>query len=461
MKTPDIVPPDRAPASAKPLSLAEFARLMTPAGPFEPAPHLAVAVSGGSDSLALCLLADRWARRRKGRVTALTVEHGLRQESPAEAHQVASWLKARGIAHCTLPWRGQKPKSGVQAAARAARIARLAAWCARYHVLHLLSGHQLEDQAVTVLLRLSAGSGGDGLAAMPLVHDLETPCGRSVRLIRPLLSVPECRLKAVLRVSAQAWIDDPSNRSSAYARTRLAVALETLGGEGMTAARLARTARRAGQDRAALDIACGELLARAAAAHPAGFFRLDWGAWQSAPQAVSLRVLDRLVASVGARRFGARLERVERLSEQLRAGYPKRGATLGGCRILPYRGMLLICREPGAVADPVTMQPGERLVWDNRFRATLPRRAEIKGSCTLGRLGTEGISQLRRTIADSGPALDQIPPPARPALPAFRDLDGLLAVPHLNYVRSAAERGFQAELFAAEKRGGNVFGPVA
>ena len=461
MKTPDIVAPDRAPASAKSLSQAEFARLMTPAGPFEPAPHLAVAVSGGSDSLALCLLAERWARRRKGRVTALTVEHGLRQESPAEARQVARWLKARGIAHRTLLWRGPKPKSGVQAAARAARLTRLTAWCVRHHVLHLLSGHQLEDQAATVLLRLSAGSGGDGLAAMPLVQDLKAPDGRAVRLIRPLLSVPACRLQALLRDSAQAWIDDPSNRSSAYARTRLAVALESLGGEGMTASRLARTARRAGQDRAALDIACAELLARAAAPHPAGFFRLDWNAWQGAPQAVSLRALDRLVASVGARRFGARLERVERLAQQLRSGYPKRAATLGGCRILPYRGMLLICREPGAVAHPVTMQPGERLVWDNRFRAALPRRAEIRGSCTLGRLGTEGISQLRRTMADGAPELAKIPPPARPALPAFRDLDGLLAVPHLNYVRSTAERGFQAESFAMEKRGGSVFGPLA
>ena len=461
MKTPHIVPPECAPLSAKLLSHTEFSHLMAQAGPFEPAPHVAVAVSGGSDSLALCLLAAAWARRRRGRVTALTVEHGLRPESAAEAAQVARWLKARGIAHCLLPWRGEKPKSGVQAAARTARLARLAKWCARHHVLHLLSGHQLEDKASTVLLRLSAGSGGTGLAAMPLVQDLEAEDGSAVRLIRPLLSVPECRLKAVLRDNAQAWLDDPSNRNPAYARTRLAAALETLSGEGMTAPRLARTARRAGQDRAALDTTCGELLVRAATPHPAGFFRLDWSAWRGAADAASLRLLGRLVATVGARPFGARLERLERLFEQLRTTYPTRAATLGGCRIVPYRGRLLICREPAAVGEALTMNPGDKRVWDNRFRAVVPRLAEFRGKCTLARLGSEGITQLRRVMADGETALKNIPAPARPALPAFRDLDGLLAVPHLNYVRSPAERGFQAEFYPVENPGGNVFGPIA
>ena len=461
MKPPLIVPPDRTSDSAAPVGQAEFNRLMVPAGPFEPAPHLAVAVSGGSDSLALCVLADRWARRRNGHVTALTVEHGLRPESSAEARQVARWLKARGIAHVTLPWRGPKPTHGVQAAARRARRARLAGWCARHHVLHLLSGHQLEDQAATVLLRLSAGSGGDGLAGMPLVQDLDTPNGSAVRLLRPLLAVPEGRLEAVLRARAQAWIDDPSNRNTAYARTRLAAALEMLGGEGMTASRLARTARRAGEDRAALDFACGELLARAAAPHPAGFFQLDWAVWRDAPQAVSLRVLLRLVASIGGRRFGARLERAERLCEQLRSGSPERAATLGGCRIVPLRGMLLICRESGVVADAVSIEPGDRLMWDNRFCASLSRRAKFKRVCTLGRLGSDGISQLRRTKSGSVRALERIPAPARPALPAFRDLDGLLAVPHLSFNKSPDARGFQVQFYPAENRGGNLFGPLA
>lgn len=459
MTSPRVVHPSGKDAG-KALGPAEFARLMAPAGPFEPAPHLAIAVSGGADSMALTLLADAWARRRKGRVTALTVDHRLRPESSAEAGQVGRWLRRRGIAHKVLTWRGDKPTTGVQAAARAARMKLLAEWCARHHVLHLLSGHQLEDQAGTLILRLSAGSGGDGLAAMPLVQDLAGPGGASVRLVRPLLSIPGARLRTVLHGRGQAWADDPSNRKPAYARTGLVAALEELAPDGLAAQRLARTARRAGQDRAALERACGEALARFVAPHPAGYFDLDWAPWRNLPEAISLRVLNRLLASAGARDFGPRLARLERLWRELSDAYPKRAATLAGCRIVPHRGGLLICREPAAARERVALRSGDTRQWDRRFTVALGRGAEFNGKCTVGRLGSEGISTLRRQLTDEGAALARIPVPVRPSLPAFRDLDGVLAVPHLNYARSGAERRFQAAFCPVGSVGGGVFGPV-
>ncbi len=98
---------------------------------------------------------------------------------------------------------------------------------------------------------------------------------------------------------------------------------------------------------------------------------------------------------------------------------------------MPRHGNLLICREPGVVEPTLEMMPGERRLWDNRFQVRLPHLANIRGQCTLGKLGLEGIASLRQVMTDGGEAMEVIPPPARPALPAFRDLDGLLAVPHL------------------------------
>ena len=93
-----------APAeAAAPLGAAEFAALMARLAPFEHRPRLAVAVSGGADSLALALLAQAWAVASGGTLTALTVDHRLRAASAAEAAQVAAWLGARGIAHRILP----------------------------------------------------------------------------------------------------------------------------------------------------------------------------------------------------------------------------------------------------------------------------------------------------------------------------------------------------------------------
>jgi tRNA(Ile)-lysidine synthase len=129
-------------------------------------------VSGGPDSLALAILADRWARARGGEAWALIVDHGLRPESAAEAATVGGWLAARGIPHAVLPWPGEKPTTGIQEAARAARYRLLADWCAAHGCLHLLTAHHRDDQAETYLIRHRAGSFVDGLAGMSVVREL-------------------------------------------------------------------------------------------------------------------------------------------------------------------------------------------------------------------------------------------------------------------------------------------------
>ncbi|MEX2647596.1 MAG: tRNA lysidine(34) synthetase TilS, partial [Alphaproteobacteria bacterium] len=166
---------------ARPLGEAEFAGLMEACGPFEHSPLVAVATSGGADSLALALLAHDWAVRRGGRAIGLVVDHALRRESATEAAEVAAWLGAAGIEPVVLRWHGPKPCGGVQAAARGARYALLESWCRDAGVLHLLLGHQRDDQAETVLMRRRRRA-GPGLAGM--APTVET---RDVRVTRPLL----------------------------------------------------------------------------------------------------------------------------------------------------------------------------------------------------------------------------------------------------------------------------------
>ncbi len=249
----------------------DFARLMAPLGPFEARPQLAVAVSGGADSLALALLAERWARARGGRIVALTVDHGLRRESAGEAAAVARWMKRRGIAHRILVWRGAKPGAGIQAAARAARYRLLEDWCAARArargIVHLLLGHQREDQAETLLLRLERGSAAYGLAAMPAIT--ERP---GVRLLRPLLAVPRAALADFLRREGQAWIDDPSNRDRRYRRVHMRAAL---GGDSALSKRIADSAAELGRTRAALEAGVADCLVRAVTLHPEAFASLD------------------------------------------------------------------------------------------------------------------------------------------------------------------------------------------
>src|SRR5437763_791231 len=198
---------------AAPLTLGELSAALAAIGGFEAKPLIAVAVSGGPDSLALAILADRWAREHGGQLVALTVDHRLRRESADEVRTVGGWLAARGLAHHALVWTDPKPASGIQEAARAARYRLLAGWCREQGCLHLLTAHHREDQAETYLIRGRAGSGVDGLAGMSAVREMA-----GVRLVRPLLAVPKARLVARLAAERQAFLSDPSNRNPAVER---------------------------------------------------------------------------------------------------------------------------------------------------------------------------------------------------------------------------------------------------
>lgn len=419
----------RAPKNRTELGLDRetFAGLMTRLGPFEPEAHLAVAVSGGADSLALALLLQDWTRTQGHRLTALVVDHGLRAESAAEARRTVRVLKQNDVAARLLRFQGAKPRANVQAAARAARYALLTDWCARRGVLHLVLGHHRDDQAETLLLRLGRGSGLDGLAGMSPVVELP-----DVRLLRPLLDVPRVALEAILRSRGVTWIDDPSNRDRAHGRVRIRQLKGVLAGEGLTAARLAAAAGHLARARAGLEAAVNDLLALAAKPDPAGFLWLDPALWAGAPQEVRLRALARALQMVGGADYAPRLASLMGLEARMLAGL-KRGATLGGCRVLPRKGRLLLVREVAA-ARPVTVEPGQRLRWDGRFEIRLgrPKSALSGRELVVGPLGSTGWTALRDRAAACRAA---IPPAAGPAIPALFDRRGLREVPLLGYRR--------------------------
>jgi tRNA(Ile)-lysidine synthase len=390
------------------LTPANFAELMAALGPFENSPLLAVAVSGGADSMALLLLADQWARARGGVAVGLTVDHRLRPESGREACQVGVWLAARGIPHHILAWTDSSDRPGLQARARAARYRLLGDWCRDHHALHLLLAHHREDQAETLLLRLARGSGVDGLAAMSAIGD-RLPG----QILRPLLSVPKAMLQATLDDLGQDWITDPSNQADRFARVRWR---RILAAEPIDTARLALTAGRMGRARQALERDCALLAA--------GYAWLDSAKLTAAPDEIALRLLAALCRCIGGGCFPPRLALLERLHAALATGAIRR-RTLAGCLFAPWGDRLLVHREARALPPPLLLQPGVPALWDNRYRVTL--RGPNPVSC--GALGQQGARTCAPLVDGHG-----IPRPIWPSLPAIMDKHGILAVPPLGYI---------------------------
>lgn len=328
--------------------------------PFERAPHIAVAVSGGADSMALAILTDMWVRENGGAVTALIIDHGLRSEAAAEARLTVRRLENRGIPSQVLKWQGAKPVSGVQAAARHARYSLLDTWCRENGVLHLAVAHHADDQAETFLMRLKRGSGPDGLAAMQPVREL-----RSCRLLRPLLGFPKARLVATLRAKGLDWVEDPSNRNEKYARTAVRAALSEAGRDSealiIASGRFARARR-------ALEATTADWLARNADLHPAGYLKLATGAWRAADEEIRLRILARAARSIGGKAFVPDIRALERLASKLEDGI---GATLGGARFDPEEDEIGIYREARNLPVPFVLRAGHNR-WDDRFTLSVP-----------------------------------------------------------------------------------------
>src|SRR6185295_1697765 len=199
-----------------------------------PAAGVALAVSGGSDSTALMVLFAQWlaqSGQSPADTIVLTVDHGLRQQSRAEAEWVAQMAAGLGFRHAILPWAGAKPKTGVQAAARAARYRLLAEFMGGTGLGVLMTAHTAYDQAETLLMRLARGSGLDGLAAMAPTAPLESAtCGRGgkIVLVRPLLDVAKASLKAALVARGVPWLEDESNAALVFERSRWRAAGATL-----------------------------------------------------------------------------------------------------------------------------------------------------------------------------------------------------------------------------------------
>jgi tRNA(Ile)-lysidine synthase len=259
-------------------------------------------VSGGPDSTALLYLLARWrAGLKKGpKLLACTVDHRLRKESAAEASAVAKLARKLKVPHRIVQWRGRKPANGLQQAARLARYRLLADTAASSKARHILTAHTLDDQAETVLIRLTRGSGLTGLSAMARIAPLPVDPAKEIVLVRPFLSLRKARLFATLKRAGIGFADDPSNRNVKFTRVRLRDAASLLESEGLSAQRLSLFAQRVRRADAAIEamveaafrtLRIGKAKAGVSFATPELL---------ALPEEVVLRMLGRTIAAAGS-----------------------------------------------------------------------------------------------------------------------------------------------------------------
>ena len=413
---------------------------------------VALAVSGGADSMAMMHLVAGWARTAAhaglpdgvAPVLVLTVDHGLRPESADEAAFVAAEAGALGFAHVTLRWDGAKPKSGIQEAARDARYELICAHVGAEDLpqpRQVLLAHHQDDQAETFLMRLSRGSGVDGLSGMRrserrvwlrLGHPVQE---RAVEFCRPFLDMPGKRLRASLTAVGGHYRDDPSNRDTRHERVRVRAAGAAWATLGLTPAGLATSARRLASARMALRAAQAELAQSAVDLHDGVWGSIDAEALTDAPGDVALRLLGAVIAAFGGQRSPAGLAQLEALLDCLKqtesCAQTLAGAVIAKRPPRPRRtgrgsaGLVAVYREPGRRPLPTfALRPGQGVFWDRRFYVSVD--PGFDRPLQLGPLGSGDFALLKRRHREL--ARLGIPADAAATLPALRDGTDIIAV---------------------------------
>jgi tRNA(Ile)-lysidine synthase len=363
---------------------------------------LAVGFSGGGDSLFLLKAVLDWAGGR--RVLALVVDHQLQPDSARWTAEAVAKARALGAEGKALAWTGDKPSTGLPAAARRARHALLADAAREAGAKVLLLGHTASDLAEGAAMRAEGSTVSDPREWAP---SPVWPEGRGVFLLRPLLGLTRDAIRQALAAEGETWLDDPANGDLRYARAR---------------------ARASDPD----AVAPAEITPPSPPVFeidPAGAIRLPRDA-AAAPLAAAL------LCAAGTDR-PPRGQRLASLVERLRSNETF-AATLAGARV-EAAADVLICRDAGEAArgglSPLDLSPGQTGVWDGRWEITAGT-APLSVVALKGR--TSSLSPRQRA------QLSAVPAAARPSLPLIMGPAAVPYSPALDGPDLAAEGGVRA-----------------
>lgn len=399
--------------AAPPKVTADFSPLLTER-------HVALAVSGGSDSTALMNLACNWARTNHPGlvISVLTVDHGLRPEAADEAAQVAGWAAALNLPHHILRWEDEpKPATGLQAKARGARYSLMAQWCREQAATALLTGHTLDDQAETVLMRLSRTISPESLAGV-------RPRGawEGLPLVRPLLGARRQALRGYLETLGQRWIDDPSNADLRFERVRVRQALAVTGSGAITPERLATLAIKSARAADLLERTASRWIELWLREEEAGICHLPSEGFVGLPGALGERIVAKVVARYGGGQGKAEPAELRRLWSWACSGEGPVRCTLAGALLGRRKTGVWVTREAARIkAQPDVVPESGKLLWDNRFLVEALPGSEV--SSAAGR---------------KAPGLHAVPVFARMAYPWVDQPAGGAPPPRVRFLRITA-----------------------
>lgn len=331
--------------------------------------QVAIAVSGGVDSVVLLHLMINWAKKNKPSLpTALTVNHGLRLESQKEADFAVSYAKELGAKESfILNWEKKNIKGNIQLQARKARYNLLTKWCKNNNVKYLFVAHHKNDQAETFLLRLERGSGVDGLSSMGYKYFLN-----GIYVFRPLLNFSRSEIEKYAKLHQLRWIEDRSNYDLKYRRTLYRNLLKASDNQDVLTERICLTALHMKRAAKALMHYTRLALNDCVNIHDLGYIEIKLDELYKLPEEIALRLLLYSIMAIVNKHYKPRYNSLIVIFNKILQKGSNVNCTLSGCKIRKYGENILIIRESSKIQEiTVNLPMCEPITWDNRFGCTI------------------------------------------------------------------------------------------
>ncbi len=375
---------------------------------------LGVAVSGGSDSLSLLYLIDAWSNKKNLKIVILTVDHNLRNGSADEALYVGELCNKLGLIHKTLFWDHEDIEGNLSASAREARYRLMQNSIPSDAIL--ITGHTLDDQAETFLMRLRRGSGVDGLASMAEQSYLSFG-NDGITIFRPLLDFERQTLRKVLKFYKVDWIEDPTNNDRSFERVRVRDLLARFVEIGIDKNTIGRTALLMQSAKTALNHFASDCYEKFGSCDN-GDIIFDFSEFSKQPLDVKRRLISAAQKWISNQKYRPRLSQVDALINSL-----DEKVTFSGSGTICYfhNNSIRITREANACVCEI--EASNDVIFDRRWKLIALENCK---DLTIKCLGEDGYTFLEPGIRKKIPYKTII------ALPALFNDTNLINFPFID-----------------------------
>ena len=375
---------------------------------------LGIAVSGGSDSLSLLFLINSWSNKKNLKIIILTVDHNLRNGSADEALYVGELCNKLGLQHKTLLWGHEDIKGNLSANAREARYRLMQNSIPSGAIL--ITGHTLDDQAETFLMRLRRGSGVDGLASMAEQSYLSFGNDEMI-IFRPLLDFERQTLRSVLKFYEVDWIEDPTNNDPSFERVRVRDLLARFVEIGIDKNTISRTAFLMQSAKTALNqyaLDCYEKFGSC----DNGDIIFDFDEFSKQPLDIKRRLMSASQKWISNQKYRPRLSQVDALINSVDEKITFSGS---GTICYVHNNSIKITREVNACVNEVDASNG--VIFDRRWKLVTSENCK---DLTIKCLGEDGYKLLEPDLRKKIPYKTII------ALPALFKDNNLINFPFID-----------------------------